>query len=678
MRFFEDGPSIPDELLIARDEGRVVFFCGAGVSRARAGLVDFFGLADKVIRRLGVPADSPARMILNEAREIDKRTGVSGLISADRIFGLLERDFLVRDIESAVAGELQPKPDVDLSAHRIILELATTPEGKVRLVTTNFDRLFDDCDSVLQVWKPPRLPDPSRYDEMDGIIYLHGCANKDYSGSEGDGFVLSSSEFGRAYLSDGWATAFFKEIIARYIVVFVGYSADDPPVQYLLEALNKRDGQLSGVYAFQSGISSEAVAKWRHKGVEAIAYAEEEGHPALWETLEAWTIRAKSSEDWYQSVITLARRGPENLDPHERGQVAHVISTLEGARKFAESDPPPSAEWLCVFDPNRRYAKPRRLDRYGTEGPYVDPFDIYGLDSDIAPHEIDPDNYYAKREIPSSAWDAFAATRLDRQNLRDDNFPAMRGHWSANIPRLPSRLYQIGMWIRQVADQPAAVWWATGQGGLHPDIQRQVKWKLVHSPKEIPLAVRKAWHYLFEAWESKVDPHHRDWYDLKEVIKKDGWDSATIRKYAAINRPYLNAEQNIWSGPKALGQKNDLQIGDLLRLDIRYPDIQNNAIIPDEWLTLATQELRKNLERALLLETELGGFGLRIQSPIIPDEGHNIDPHQRTHGLSGHVISFALLFERLIAFEPAVARQEFAAWPANDDWIFSRLRTRSQ
>lgn len=26
MRFLEDGPSIPDELLIARDQGNVVFF----------------------------------------------------------------------------------------------------------------------------------------------------------------------------------------------------------------------------------------------------------------------------------------------------------------------------------------------------------------------------------------------------------------------------------------------------------------------------------------------------------------------------------------------------------------------------------------------------------------------------------------------------------------------------
>ena len=60
MRFFENGPAIPDELLHARDEGRVVFFCGAGVSQAKAGLPGFFGLAEKVMEALGVQADSPA------------------------------------------------------------------------------------------------------------------------------------------------------------------------------------------------------------------------------------------------------------------------------------------------------------------------------------------------------------------------------------------------------------------------------------------------------------------------------------------------------------------------------------------------------------------------------------------------------------------------------------------
>lgn len=155
MRFIENGPSIPDALLNARDEGRVVFFCGAGVSHARAGLPDFFGLAEAVIRELGVPKDSDARKVLEKAREIGDEVSVTGLISADRVFGLLEREFMVADIQAAVAKSLAPKVVPDLSAHRLLLRLATTSERKTQLVTTNFDRLFEKCGSNVAVYHPP-------------------------------------------------------------------------------------------------------------------------------------------------------------------------------------------------------------------------------------------------------------------------------------------------------------------------------------------------------------------------------------------------------------------------------------------------------------------------------------------------------------------------------------------
>ena len=155
MRFLEDGPDIPDELLLARDQGRVVFFCGAGVSRAKAGLPGFFGLARMVLDTLGVAEDDSASRLLKEAQDLEDRTGVPGLISADRVFGLLERHFLARDIEAAVAQALKPESKPDLGAHRPLIDLATTEQGATHIVTTNFDRLFEDCDRVLESWQPP-------------------------------------------------------------------------------------------------------------------------------------------------------------------------------------------------------------------------------------------------------------------------------------------------------------------------------------------------------------------------------------------------------------------------------------------------------------------------------------------------------------------------------------------
>jgi hypothetical protein len=675
MRFLKDGPAIPDDLLIARDESRVVFFCGAGVSRARAGLPDFFGLAERVIHKLGVASDDPACKILCEAKNIADKTGVAGVVSADRIFGLLERDFVPRDIEAAVAEVLRPEKDVDLSAHRIMLDLATTQEGKVRLVTTNFDRLFEGCRDNLRTRQPPSLPDASRQVELDGVIYLHGRVTEDYTGADGEGFILSSSEFGRAYLSDGWATQFFRGILERYIVVFVGYGADDPPVHYLLEALNRKVGGLARIYAFESGRTTDADVKWLHKGVQPIPYDESDNHRVLWETLSAWAERAKAVEHWYNSVIDLAKKGPEQLEPHERGQVAHIVSTVEGIRMFLQGDDPPPPEWLCVFDRHRRYAKPERAPGSGQGSPSVDPFDLYGLDSDEVPKRINPDDYFEKREVPPNAWDAFMPNKRDTQNVRASSVPAIRGQYSASVPGLPSRLAEIGAWIAKVADQATTLWWAASQRGLHPYLQNRIEWELQRPQKNVKRVMRQAWRYLFHAWKHNQGDARHQWFDLQRVVKRDGWSNEMVWRFAAIVRPRLKVEPDYRGRPKPNECLDDVGVTDMLSLSVEYPHVADTVDIPDGWLALAVRLLRGNLEYALHLETELGRrYELNHISPIIPDDEVSGDCYERAHGLSGSVLSFSSLFDRLAKFSMMAAKNEMLAWPADDGTVFARLR----
>lgn len=673
MRFLVNGPSIPNELLVARDEGRVVFFCGAGVSRALAGLPDFFGLAEKVIETLGVAADDPARRLIEEAQEIDRRIGISGIISADRIFGLLERSFLVRDIEAAVAKALKPSSQIDLSTHRIMLDLARAPDGEVRLVTTNFDLLFESCDSSLSHWRPPRLPDPRSLEEFEGIIHLHGHVDEDYGGAAGDGFVLSSSEFGRAYLSDGWATSFIKSVLDKYVVVFVGYTADDPPVQYLLEALNSYSGSLEGVYAFQVGSADEAEAKWRHKGAQAIAYDKADNHKALWDTLAAWAGRARDPDAWYDSVIVLARGGPKALSAHERGQIAHVVSTLNGARKFSASDEPPPAEWLCVFDPSIRYSKPGYFGGFRERETYFDPFEAYGMDSDLVPPKIDPKDPFERRDVPYGAWNCFALTRLDHQDLGDDDFATLKGHWSMNVPRLPPRLRYLGAWISKVSAQPATIWWASGQVGIHPDIQDQIRLELERLKTGFA-EIRKAWRYIFEAWKIQKKDFHPDWYDLKASIDIDGWTNAAIREFSLINRPYLRVEKPCSYGPRPPENKENMRLDDLIHLSLEYPELDEKVQIPEEFLIVVVREFRKNLEYAVTLEGEIGGYGLHALSPIEPDPDLEGETHSRTFGESGYFLFYVDLLRGLIEENAIAARQEYLAWPADDETVFARLR----
>lgn len=674
MRFFRDGPSIPDKLLTARDEGRVVFYCGSGVSRACAKLPDFFELAQQVVKALGVPKNHSACLILQQVQNINELTGVSGLISMDHVFGLLERDFTSQDIESAVAQSLKPKNNADLTAHQILLDLATTPQGRVNLVTTNFDRLFEDCRKALKTFQPPHIPNPARHDQMDGIVHLHGIVDEAYRTAVGDRLILSRSDFGDAYLSAGWATEFVRTILDRFVVVFVGYMADDPPVQYLLEALNRKSSRFREAYAFQSGKSSATSANWQHKGVIAIPYADSNDHVALWNTLAAWAKRARNPAAWFDSTMALAQKDPSQLNPHERGQVVHMVKTLEGARKFASDDPPPPPEWLCVLDQQRRYAAPVCSGESAKNKPVIDPFDLFGLDSDIAPARPKSVDQFEKREIPVGTWDGLAAMPLDRVNLKDESHAVVRGPWSVQVPSLPPRLAAIGRWIANVADQSTAVWWAAHQFGLHPDIQKQILWRLERQDKVGNSVILQAWNYLFEYWDYRKDLRDSDWYQLESVINKHGWDHVTIRRFATISRPYLKADASWVTSSLPPDAQSDTTLRDLMTLDVDYRKLSDVPAFPDDLLPYAVCELRKNLEHAQVLESELGGYGLIDISPIIPDDKQQGNTYGRKRGLSGMVISFSSLFERLTTIDITAAKHEFDTWPSSDDTIFSRLR----
>jgi hypothetical protein len=59
MQLIQNGSDAPERLLQAHEEGRVVFFCGAGISYP-AGLPGFKGLVTRVRDALGLAFSPPA------------------------------------------------------------------------------------------------------------------------------------------------------------------------------------------------------------------------------------------------------------------------------------------------------------------------------------------------------------------------------------------------------------------------------------------------------------------------------------------------------------------------------------------------------------------------------------------------------------------------------------------
>jgi hypothetical protein len=673
LRFTANGPNFPDELLVARDEGRVVFFCGAGVSRAKAGLRDFIGLARDVADKLSIPANNPARQLISAIETIPPIAGVGSLISADRVFGLIEREYQSRDIYRAIAASLKPERTPDLTAHRVLLDLAKGPDGIVRLITTNFDLLFEDCDPAIPISRQPRLPDPLRSEEFRGIIHLHGNVTPDYADAAGDGFVISSGEFGRAYLSEGWAARFIKTVLERFFVVFVGYSADDPPMQYLLEALNRSPGSFSGAYALQSGSYEDAEARWTQKGVKPIVY-EPDQHTLLWESLDLWAERARNPAAWHSALLNKAMVGPESCEPYIRGQVAHLASTLDGAKRIADATEPLPANWLCTFDPVVRFGKPGRTGTLMKPGPHFVPFAAYGLDSDPVPPDFDPeDSVFEKFEIPSNAWSAFQLTRMDRQNLQEDQVSALRGHWALHVPRLASRVAHLGRWFQRVAYQPAAIWWAASQRGIHPDVQRQIEYGIEQSKLNSSPMIRKAWRYLISSWQTGQDEFSGDYFQLVSAIKLDGWTLEMVRAFASVHRPYIKAGKEFSHSPRPPDASVE-RLGDLMHLDVIYPHHNEDHKVPDALLAALAKEVRHNLELGAAFEVELGGYGLHNLDPIESDDAEDPSERKYKHGINVPLFGYVKLLRRLSNVDASGAKQEVFAWLGSQGPVATHIK----
>ncbi|MFK3810659.1 SIR2 family protein, partial [Escherichia coli] len=271
MQFITNGPDIPDELLQAHEEGRVVFFCGAGISYP-AGLPGFKGLVKRIYQLNGTTLS-----------EIECEAFKRGQF--DATLDLLERRLpgqriaVRRALEQALKPKLHYRGATD--TQMALLRLARSRDGALRLVTTNFDRLFHVAAKrtaqAFQAYVAPMLPIPKN-SRWDGIVYLHGLLPEKTDDTALNRLVVTSGDFGLAYLTERWAARFVSDLFRNYVVCFVGYSINDPVLRYMMDALaaDRRLGEVTPqVWALgecEPGQEHRKSIEWEAKGVTPILY----------------------------------------------------------------------------------------------------------------------------------------------------------------------------------------------------------------------------------------------------------------------------------------------------------------------------------------------------------------------------------------------------------------------
>ena len=311
----------PDSLLTALHDQRLVVFAGAGVSMGEpAWLPDFAKLANAIAYGTGKVLKG------QDSEPIDRFLG-----------GLQSREVNVHDRAAEnLQTNGQGKTPEPTSLHRNLLQLYPRPEV-VRIVTTNFDLLFEDAaremfDSEPEVFRAPALPLGR---EFSGIVHVHG--NLDRPGE----MVLTDKDFGRAYLTEGWALRFLDELFRSFTVLFVGYSHTDTVMHYLARALP--ESEAGSRFALTVEANDD---QWQVLGIEAIAYPAPRGdHSALYKGIGALANHvSRGVLDWQREIEGLARKPPSSLNKEETDLVDEALSDV--TKTFFFTNAASSSEWI--------------------------------------------------------------------------------------------------------------------------------------------------------------------------------------------------------------------------------------------------------------------------------------------------------------------------------------------
>ncbi len=300
VHFAPHLPGLPEELLLARDRGEVLFITGSGTSRALpTDLPDFSGLVQQIYDELDAVVGTALQAALDyknkrkrdPVRRLKVKPDYFGVLNAlqsaelhrcltgefDIALGMLERRLeeepgtgsVVRKSACRILrGAVEPN-----AVHRALRALGQR-NNKPFIATTNYDMMLEAVNPRLNPGKASfgltSLPRPSRRRSFHGIFHIHGLLPpKPTDPAE---MILTDQDFGEYYMRRRTTADFVYDASRNYHIVLVGYSLADAPMRYLLNAIAGDEMHFADIksrYAFipVHGVDPRAEADWRSRGI---------------------------------------------------------------------------------------------------------------------------------------------------------------------------------------------------------------------------------------------------------------------------------------------------------------------------------------------------------------------------------------------------------------------------
>lgn len=306
---FDDG------IIDALRDNRLVIFAGAGVS-------------------MGAPSNLSSFWKLTY--DIATGTGQEPSLPLDRFLGQLNHNNV--NVHERAAQLLSPENSSPNELHFDILRLFKTLDS-VRLVTTNFDLHFETAANEVftsspEIYNAPALPLGYNF---SGIVHLHGALPR------AQDLVLTDSDFGRAYLTEGWARRFLVDLFRSYTVLFVGYSHDDVVMNYLARALPA--DSVAGRFAL-----TDEDGNWPLLDIKPIHFAKndsENPYQQLYDGIQLLSERTtRGVLDWQSRLTELGNRLPPT-DEEAIGEIEQALKEVHTTRFLLDvARDPEWVKWL--------------------------------------------------------------------------------------------------------------------------------------------------------------------------------------------------------------------------------------------------------------------------------------------------------------------------------------------
>lgn len=650
MQFITDGPDIPDALLQAHEEGRVVFFCGAGISYP-AGLPGFKGLVEQIYRLSGTALSDIER----EAFERGQFDATLDLLER-RLPG--QRLAVRRALVNALKPKLRRKGATDTQA--ALLHLARSREGAMRLVTTNFDRIFHVAakrtGQAFQEYAAPMLPIPKN-SRWNGLVYLHGLLSEKMDDTTLNRLVVTSGDFGLAYLTERWAARFVSELFRNYVVCFVGYSINDPVLRYMMDALaaDRMLGEVTpqawALGDCESGQEQSKTIEWEAKGVTPILYnvpADSYDHSALHQTLHVWADTYRDGVQGKEAIIVkhaLARPQDSTRQDDFVGRMLWALSDKSGlpAKRFAEFNPTPSLDWLLEPFSDERFGH-GDLVRFGVP--------------------------------PCDEGDSKLRFSLIRRPASYDRAPSMLlASGGITGSQLDDVMFHLARWLVRHLDDPRLVIWIAERGGqLHDrwswlieneldrfaSLERDGKTSelneiRLHASKAIPGPLMHTLWRLLLSGRVKSPWHDPDLYRWNGRLKRDGLTTTLRLELRELLAPKVVLKKPFrWGDDDSNSTYEPARIKQLVdwELVLAADHVQSalHDLADEHWtsaLPLLLEDFQQLLRDALDLLRELG------EADDHSDRSHwdlpSITPHWQNRGFRDWVSLIELLRDAWLA-----------------------------